>query len=162
MGMVPGYLMECANSWLSSMMDHTWRKCQVTSLWQLAWYTAELPKHNIKCTWAKQSASASSYRGKILGGIMTQLILNAAASKCHDAIPLVVVGCDNNGVVSHRNEPPPPIFYQPVTGRYSLRFQKPHFHSAIPHTIQIHAVTCQWHKEMARLFSEGTNQHQGG
>jgi hypothetical protein len=58
-----------------------------------------------KCTWAKQSASAGSYRGKILGWVMMQLILNAAASKCHDAIPLVVVDCDNNGVVSHRNEP---------------------------------------------------------
>ena len=33
-----------------------------------------------------------------------QLILKAAASKCHDAIPLVVVSCDYNGVVSHRNE----------------------------------------------------------
>jgi hypothetical protein len=36
---------------------------------------------------------------------MAQLILNAAASKCHDVIPLVVVDCDNNGVVSHGNEP---------------------------------------------------------
>ncbi len=34
-----------------------------------------------------------------------QLILKAAASKCHDLIPLVVVNCDNNGVVFHRNEP---------------------------------------------------------
>jgi hypothetical protein len=34
-----------------------------------------------------------------------QLILNAAISKRHDAIPLVVVDCDNNGVVSHGNEP---------------------------------------------------------
>ncbi len=58
-----------------------------------------------KCTRAKQLASASSYRGEILGGIMTQLILNAAASKCHDTISLVVVNCDNNGLVSHGNEP---------------------------------------------------------
>jgi hypothetical protein len=36
---------------------------------------------------------------------MTQLILNAAASKCHDAIPLVMVDCDNNWVVSYGNEP---------------------------------------------------------
>jgi hypothetical protein len=55
--------------------------------------------------WAKQSASTGSYSGEILGGIMMQLILNAAASKCHDAIPLVMVDCDNNGVVSHGNEP---------------------------------------------------------
>ncbi len=58
-----------------------------------------------KCTWAEQLASAGSYRGEILGGIIMQLILNAAASKCHDAIPLVVVNCYNYGVVSYRNEP---------------------------------------------------------
>ena len=64
-----------------------------------------IAKAQCKCTLAKQLASAGSYRGEILGGIMTQLILNAAASKCHDAVPLVMVDCDNNGVVSHRNEP---------------------------------------------------------
>ncbi len=62
-------------------------------------------KVQCKCTWAKQSTSASSYHEEILGGVMMQLILNAAASKCHDPIPLVVVDCDNNGVVTHRNEP---------------------------------------------------------
>jgi hypothetical protein len=81
-----------------------------------------IAKARCKCTWAQQLTSASSYRGEILGGIMMQLILNAAASKCHDAIPLVVVGCDNDGVVFHRNEPLRTFFYQPVTGRYSLRF----------------------------------------
>ncbi len=40
-----------------------------------------IAKARCKCTWAKQSASASSYNGEILGGIMTQLILNAAASR---------------------------------------------------------------------------------
>jgi hypothetical protein len=44
-------------------------------------------KAQCKCTWAKQSTSAFSYHGEILGGVMTQLFLNAAASKCHDAIP---------------------------------------------------------------------------
>ncbi len=58
-----------------------------------------------KCTWAKQSQSTGSWYGEILRGVMTQLILNAAASKCHDAIPIVVVDCDNNGVVSHGNKP---------------------------------------------------------
>ncbi len=62
-------------------------------------------KAQCKCTWAEQSASAGSYHGEILRGIMTQLILNAAASKCHDAIPLVMVDCDNNWVVSYGNEP---------------------------------------------------------
>jgi hypothetical protein len=64
-----------------------------------------IAKAQCKCTWAKQSASAGSYRGEIHGGIMMQLILNAAASKCRDTIPLVVVDCDDNGVVSHGNEP---------------------------------------------------------
>ncbi len=64
-----------------------------------------IAKAQCKCTWAKQLASAGSYRGEILGGIMMQLILNAAASKCHDTIPLVVANCDNNGVVSRGNEP---------------------------------------------------------
>jgi hypothetical protein len=64
-----------------------------------------IAKTQCKCTWAKQSISAGSYCRKILGRVMTQLILNAAASKCHDPIPLVVVDCDNNGVVSHGNKP---------------------------------------------------------
>ncbi len=62
-------------------------------------------KAGCKCTWAKQSTSAGSYRGEILGGALTQLILNAAASKCHVGIPLVVVDCNSNGVVSHGKEP---------------------------------------------------------
>jgi hypothetical protein len=58
-----------------------------------------------KCTWAKHSASSGSYHGEILGGIMTQLILNAASSSYEDCIPPVVVDCDNNGVVFHGNAP---------------------------------------------------------
>ncbi len=58
----------------------------------------KIAKAQCKCMWAKQSASAGSYHGEILSGIMTQLILNAAASKCHDTIPLFMVGCDNNGL----------------------------------------------------------------
>ncbi len=49
------------------------------------------------------STSAGLYRGEILGGVMTQLILHAAASSYHGAIPPVVVDCDNNGVVFHGN-----------------------------------------------------------
>jgi hypothetical protein len=64
-----------------------------------------ITKAQCKFTWAKQSTSAGSYHGEILGGVMTQLILNAAASKCHDAIPLVVVDRDNNGGVSPGNKP---------------------------------------------------------
>ncbi len=65
----------------------------------------KIAKAQCKCTRVKQLASAGSYCGEILGGVMAQLILNASASKCHDTIPLVEVDCDNNGVVSHGNEP---------------------------------------------------------
>ncbi len=58
-----------------------------------------------KCTWAERSSSAGPYREKFLRGLMMQLILNAAASAYHGVIPLVVVDCDNNGVVSHGNAP---------------------------------------------------------
>jgi hypothetical protein len=64
-----------------------------------------IAKARCKCTWAEQSASACPYRGEILGGVMTQLILNAAASTYCGTIPPVVVDCDNNGVVSHGNNP---------------------------------------------------------
>ena len=56
-----------------------------------------------KCTWAKKLTSAGLYHSEILGGVMTQLILHAAASSYHDTIPPVVVDCDNNGVMIHRN-----------------------------------------------------------
>ncbi len=62
-----------------------------------------------KCTWAEQSTSTGPSCGEILGGAMTKLILNAAASTYHDTIPLVVVDCDNNGVESHRNNPFSPL-----------------------------------------------------
>jgi hypothetical protein len=62
-----------------------------------------IAKAQCKCTWAEMSASAGSYRGEILGGVMTQLILHAPAASYHGAIPPVVVDCDNNGVVFHEN-----------------------------------------------------------
>jgi hypothetical protein len=64
-----------------------------------------IAKARCKCTWAKQSSAAGSYPGEILGGLMTQLILNAAASTYHGTIPPVIVDCDNNGVFSHGNTP---------------------------------------------------------
>jgi len=62
-----------------------------------------IAKVRCKCTWAEMSTSARSYRGKIPGGVMTQLILHAAAASYHGAIPPVMVDCDNNGVVIHGN-----------------------------------------------------------
>ena len=61
-----------------------------------------IAKVQCKCTWAKKLTSAGSYC-EILGGVMTQLILYAAASLYHGTIPLVVVDCDNNGAVIHGN-----------------------------------------------------------
>ena len=62
-----------------------------------------IAKARCKCTWAEMSTSAGSYHGEILGGVMTQLIPLAAAASYHGAIPPVIVDCDNNGVVIHRN-----------------------------------------------------------
>ena len=53
--------------------------------------------------WAKKSTSAGLYRGEILGGVMMQLILYAAASSYYDTISPVMVDCDNNGAMIHRN-----------------------------------------------------------
>ncbi len=58
-----------------------------------------------KCTWAERSDSAGSYRGEILGGIMMQIILRAAAADYQGSIPRVGADCNNNGVVIHRNSP---------------------------------------------------------
>jgi hypothetical protein len=49
------------------------------------------------------------YRGEILGGVMTQLILHAAAASYHGTIPPVMVDCDNNGVVIHGNNSTRPL-----------------------------------------------------
>jgi hypothetical protein len=62
-----------------------------------------IAKARCKCTWAELSSAAGPYRGEILGGLMTQSILNAAALEYLGTIPPIVVDCDNNGVVSHGN-----------------------------------------------------------
>ncbi len=68
-------------------------------------------KVRCKCTWAEISTSAGSYRGEILGGIMSQLILHEAAASYHGAIHPVVVDCDNNGVIFHGNKEIMPLQY---------------------------------------------------
>jgi hypothetical protein len=52
----------------------------------------KIAKARCKCTWAEHLSSAGAYCGELLGGLMMQLILNAAASEYHSAIPMVVVG----------------------------------------------------------------------
>ena len=56
------------------------------------------------CTIAENSPSASSYRGEILGAILTQLILRAAATEVIGPYPVLYEDCDNNGVVLHGNK----------------------------------------------------------
>jgi hypothetical protein len=64
-----------------------------------------ITRKRCKCTWAEHSESAGSYRGEILGEIMTHLILKAAAIGYNGMIPRVGADCDNNGVVTHGNTP---------------------------------------------------------
>ncbi len=52
-----------------------------------------IAKAQCKCTWAKKSTSAAPYHGEILGGVMTQLILNAAASKIYVLLLSPFVPC---------------------------------------------------------------------
>ncbi len=62
-----------------------------------------------KCTIAEYSESASSYRGKILGAVLTQVILWAAAAGKMGPYLIVTEDCDNNGVVLHGNSPFSPL-----------------------------------------------------
>jgi hypothetical protein len=66
-------------------------------------------KKRCKCTWTEKSESAGSYQGEILGGIMTQLILKAAATGYKGKIPHVKADCDNNGIITGGNTPHIPL-----------------------------------------------------
>jgi hypothetical protein len=68
-----------------------------------------IAKKRCKCTWAEKSETAGSYRGEILGGIMAQLILRAAATGYKGKIPSVGADCNNNGVITHGNTPHIPL-----------------------------------------------------
>jgi hypothetical protein len=58
-----------------------------------------------KCTIAEYSSPASSYRGKILGAILTQLILLVVVKERMGPYPMVAEDCNNYGVVLHGNKP---------------------------------------------------------
>jgi hypothetical protein len=81
-------------------------------------------KAQCKCTWAEQSESAESYCGEILGGIMIQLILKAAASGYNKKIPHLGVNCDNNRVITNGNDPCYPLLTKPNTSGPPPSFQK--------------------------------------
>ncbi len=58
-----------------------------------------------KCTIAEKSEAAGSYRGKILGAIIVQLILRAAVQGKMGPYPIILEDCDNLGVLQHGNTP---------------------------------------------------------
>jgi hypothetical protein len=61
------------------------------------------------CTIVKNSSSAGSYRGEILGAILAQLILRAASLGMIGPYPVLNEDCDNNGVVLHGNSYTKPL-----------------------------------------------------
>jgi hypothetical protein len=66
-------------------------------------------KKGCKCTIAEQSQSAGSYKGEILGGVVTQLILHVAVQGRMGPYPLTIEDCNNDGVVKHGNTPFRPL-----------------------------------------------------
>ena len=58
-----------------------------------------------KGTVVEWSKSADNYRAEILGGVLTQLVLNAASQDPSQQYKEVTVDCNNNGVVLHGNSP---------------------------------------------------------
>jgi hypothetical protein len=65
----------------------------------------KLTGSSCKCTIAEKSPSAGSYRGEILGTILTQLILRAAVQGHMGLYPVIIEDCDNDRVVKHGNAP---------------------------------------------------------
>jgi hypothetical protein len=60
-------------------------------------------QYKAKGTVVEKSDQADNYRGEILGGLMIQLVLRAAAQTSHSCYAPVRVDCDNIGVVRHGN-----------------------------------------------------------
>jgi hypothetical protein len=66
-------------------------------------YTARLQQSDVNAHGPKSWHLPVLTVVKYLVGVCCRLILYAAASSYHDTIPPIVVDCDNNGVVIHRN-----------------------------------------------------------
>ncbi len=55
------------------------------------------------------SDAARNYCGKLLGAVLALLVLRAAGANLDLPSPLVVLYCDNRGVLSHGNNPLPSL-----------------------------------------------------
>jgi hypothetical protein len=60
-------------------------------------------KQWLKASHAKRSTFAGNYRGELLGALMSLLILWVASSLLLPPLHLVVLHCDNRGVITHGN-----------------------------------------------------------
>ena len=54
---------------------------------------------------AEQLPAADNYHGKILGGILTNLVLQAASMNCLSPYQRATIICDNQGVIYHGDYP---------------------------------------------------------
>ncbi len=83
-----------------------------------------------KCTITENTLYAGSYHGKILGTILTQLILRAAVQGWMGLYPVIKENRNNEGVVKHGNTP-----YQPITTTQTqsdvLWVMKTHTHTSL-------------------------------
>jgi hypothetical protein len=59
----------------------------------------------LKASATEHSPSASNYHGKLLGAIMSLLILRTASSTLLLPYPPIVLYCNNCGVIDHNNSP---------------------------------------------------------
>jgi hypothetical protein len=111
-------------------------------------------KMTYTCTIAEYSDSASSYRGEILGAILTQLILRAAATGQMGPFPILTEDCDNNGVVLHGNN-----FSRPLSASQKqadvIRVMK---NLISQHIIFIKFLYVQSHTDDIKKLSECTNK----
>ncbi len=75
----------------------------------------KLTRKSASVTWVKKTTTktADNYRTEILGGIAAELSIKAALAdrKVHPLMT-VRVGCDNFGVIHHRNKSLRPLYEQ--------------------------------------------------
>ncbi len=131
---------------------------EICSAAVMIYYTRS--KMTCTCTIAEDSPSASSYRGEILGAILTQLILRAAATGIMGPFPILNKDCDNNGVVLHGNsflKPLPASQKQADVLRLMKRLLSHHmflikFHYVQSHTDDIKKLSKCTTKELMNII----------